>query len=38
MRDMGCEVAQGAFVGAPMPAAQLAGWHEAWTQRYASMM
>ena len=37
MLEMGCEIAQGAFVGSPMPAAQLAGWHETWTHRYAAM-
>ena len=37
MGEMGCEIAQGAFVGAPLRAEQLPGWHEAWTRRYASM-
>ncbi|CAN7468427.1 EAL domain-containing response regulator [Trinickia sp. LjRoot230] len=37
LREMGCEVAQGDFVGPPMMAAQLPRWHDEWRRRYAAM-
>ncbi len=37
LRDLSCEVAQGNFVGAPMPADALPQWAQAWASRYAAM-
>lgn len=30
----GCDIAQGYFIGRPMPGEQLAAWHEVWQQRW----
>ncbi len=30
----GCDIAQGYFIGRPMPGEQLAAWREVWQQRW----
>jgi EAL domain-containing protein (putative c-di-GMP-specific phosphodiesterase class I)/ActR/RegA family two-component response regulator len=37
LRDLSCDVAQGDFVGAPMPGDALADWARTWAARYASL-
>ena len=37
LRDLSCDVAQGSFVGAPMPGEALAEWAETWAARYAAL-
>ncbi|MBA3032273.1 MAG: EAL domain-containing response regulator [Gammaproteobacteria bacterium] len=34
LRQTGCDLAQGYFIGRPMPAADLPGWIETWNTRY----
>jgi EAL domain-containing protein (putative c-di-GMP-specific phosphodiesterase class I)/CheY-like chemotaxis protein len=38
LRDLSCDVAQGAFVGAPMPGDALPEWARAWATRYAALV
>ncbi|PSU32322.1 EAL domain-containing protein [Photobacterium lutimaris] len=33
LRQMGCQYAQGYFIGRPMPAGQLAQWHREWQEK-----
>jgi EAL domain-containing protein (putative c-di-GMP-specific phosphodiesterase class I) len=35
LRDRGCDLAQGYFIGRPMPGAELPGWLETWNARVA---
>lgn len=37
LRDLSCDVAQGGFVGVPMPGEALATWADAWAARYAAL-
>ncbi|RDU96574.1 EAL domain-containing response regulator [Trinickia dinghuensis] len=38
LRDLSCDVAQGSFVGAPMPGEALAQWALTWAARYAALV
>jgi EAL domain-containing protein (putative c-di-GMP-specific phosphodiesterase class I) len=38
LRDLSCDVAQGRFVGEPMPADALPQWARTWAARYASLV
>ena len=37
LRDLSCDVAQGSFVGPPMPAEALPQWAQAWAAKYAAL-
>ena len=37
LRDLSCDVAQGSFVGPPMPGDALPQWAQAWAARYAAL-
>jgi EAL domain-containing protein (putative c-di-GMP-specific phosphodiesterase class I) len=37
LREIGCDLAQGYFIGVPMAAAELPAWLESWTRRSAGL-
>jgi EAL domain-containing protein (putative c-di-GMP-specific phosphodiesterase class I)/CheY-like chemotaxis protein len=38
LRDIGCNLAQGYFIGRPMPSDGIAGWLDAWQHRHTSLL
>ena len=38
LRDLGCECAQGYFIGRPMPAEALPGWIAQWQERRLDLL
>ncbi len=36
LRQMGCDMAQGYFISAPLPAAEIAGWVRSWNTKFES--
>lgn len=38
LRDTGCDLAQGYFIGKPMPAAELPAWMASWAARYKALL
>jgi EAL domain-containing protein (putative c-di-GMP-specific phosphodiesterase class I) len=37
LRTCGCDVAQGYFIGRPMPASELLAWRSGWARRWQEM-
>lgn len=38
LREIGCDMAQGYFIGRPMPRDAVAAWHQAWQARRAGLL
>lgn len=38
IRDLGCDLAQGYFLGRPMPASEIVEWHSDWSERAKTLM